>query len=304
MTILSSSPSPRNPRPSATKVIPENLPPELKRVPQWILWRYEWRDKKWKKPPVDPRTGAEASVTDRRTWTSFDQASAAHARGLWRADGMGFVFCPEDPYLGIDLDDCVGSDGAIAAAALEMIIRLETYSEFSPSRGGVHAIAIGKIPRGLKRPEIEMYDRARYFTMTGDLISFVSARIEDRRAIVTAIYTEITAKITAEKSSQPVIEIERAALPHIDRNLITMAMSARNGAKFRRLWAGDWSGYRSPSEADLALASVLMFWTRGDRERAKRLMRRSALWRPKYEREGYLDRMLDRAYWRGRRKAT
>src|SRR5262249_4774716 len=55
---------------------------------------------------------------------------------------------------------------------------------------------------------------------------------------------------------------------------------------FSRLFdRGDWAGcgYGSPSEADLALASLLAFWTGGDAARVDRLFRASALSRPKWD---------------------
>jgi primase-polymerase (primpol)-like protein len=81
---------------------------------------------------------------------------------------------------------------------------------------------------------------------------------------------------------------DKSAPSLADAEVINRAMSAVNGAKFRRLWAGDTSGYRHEgndghSEADLALCSLLAFWTGPDPERIDRLFRRSGLMRPKWD---------------------
>ncbi len=66
--------STRTPRPLALAVIPENIPQELKDWPQWVVWRYEWKEaeQKWDKPPRRPRLGALASPTDRQTWDTYE----------------------------------------------------------------------------------------------------------------------------------------------------------------------------------------------------------------------------------------
>jgi hypothetical protein len=51
------------------------------------------------------------------------------------------------------------------------------------------------------------------------------------------------------------------ALTLDDDAVLRGARDARNGAKFGRLWSGDTSGYPSASEADLALCSMLAFYT-------------------------------------------
>ena len=68
-----------------------------------------------------------------------------------------------------------------------------------------------------------------------------------------------------------------------DETLIRKACAAKNGPAFRKLWVGDRSGYPSQSEADLALCSMLQFWTDGDKQRMDRLVRRSGLIRPKWD---------------------
>ena len=68
-----------------------------------------------------------------------------------------------------------------------------------------------------------------------------------------------------------------------DEAVVALAASAKNGAKFRALWDGDWSTYPSQSEGDLALCSLLAFWADQDPSRIDRLFRRSGLFRPKWD---------------------
>jgi primase/DNA polymerase family protein/DNA primase RepB-like protein len=67
-----------------------------------------------------------------------------------------------------------------------------------------------------------------------------------------------------------------------DTQVLAEAMGARNGAKVRALYRGDWSGYPSQSEADLALCALLAFWTR-DPAQIDRLFRLSGLMRDKWD---------------------
>ena len=89
-----------------------------------------------------------------------------------------------------------------------------------------------------------------------------------------------------------------ARLPKSDDEIIRCANAARNGAKFSRLWAGDCSGYPSPSEATLALCAILAFYT-SDRDQIKRLVTRSGLRREKLDRargrRNWLDIVIDKA---------
>src|SRR5262249_31285995 len=77
--------------------------------------------------------------------------------------------------------------------------------------------------------------------------------------------------------------------------LIERARAAKNGEAIGRLWEGDTSGYTSHSEAELALASRLAFWTGPDPERIAELVAASGLSRPKWEREDYRKRTIDKA---------
>ncbi len=156
-------------KPKAPRPIPENIPVQLRELPQWVNWRYEFRDDDWTKVPCIPRTGANAKSNDPSTWATFDEASR-HAQ---RFDGFGFQF-GDSGFVGIDLDDCRDPlTGKLTLFAEEIVERFNTYAEVSPSGEGVKLFLRGtwegtgknKLVNGTDR--IEVYPRGRYFTVTG-----------------------------------------------------------------------------------------------------------------------------------------
>lgn len=155
--------------PATLAVNPDAIPAELRERPQWVCWRWEWRGDRWTKVPLNPATGAQASTTDPATWGTFDQALARYrARNL---PGVGFVFAPDDPYCGIDIDHCRdAATGALTTVAKSIVAALDAYAEASPTGTGVHVIARARLPgKGRKdsKQGIELYDSGRYFTITG-----------------------------------------------------------------------------------------------------------------------------------------
>jgi len=151
----------------------EKIPPELKALPQWVVWREEIREGKKTKVPYQPRNPKrKASSTKPDTWGTFEQAlNVAKTNGF---GGIGYVFSVEDPYCGVDLDHCRDPvTGEIAQWAWEIIRRLNSYTEISPSGTGVHILIEGTVPPGGNSKglpgggKVEMYSQGRYFTMTG-----------------------------------------------------------------------------------------------------------------------------------------
>jgi hypothetical protein len=93
-----------------------------------------------------------------------------------RIDGIGFVFTLQDPFCGIDLDDRYPRDAAECAPWAEGILGrfADTYSEQSPSSCGVKIWCRARPPRCgrwtldvTRDAAIEIYDRGRYFAVTG-----------------------------------------------------------------------------------------------------------------------------------------
>jgi putative DNA primase/helicase len=146
---------------------PEGIPDELRERPQWVNWKYARRDEKWTKVPYGPQTFERASSTDLMTWESFDEAMMALRVGEF--DGIGFVFCSADPFVGIDFDDCRNPrTGEIDEEVLEFVRSFESsYVEMSVSGTGVHLITTGRCREGKKVGKRELYGQDRFFCMTG-----------------------------------------------------------------------------------------------------------------------------------------
>lgn len=134
-----------------------NIPAELKLLNQFVGHRA--------KVPIDLKTGRAASSTNPATWCTFAFAIANYQKH--GCDGIGFVFKP--PYIGIDLDDSI-VDGKPNEFAQTIIDKVNSYTEVSPSGTGLHIICKGNLPRSVKTETYEVYDTARYFTMTGNAI--------------------------------------------------------------------------------------------------------------------------------------
>lgn len=247
-------------------------------------------------------SGGYASATDETTWTDFDEALAYAHDG--QADGVGFVFTDDDPYVGIDLDKCRDSKtGEIEDWAQVIIDRLDSYTEISPSGTGYHIIVRGELPpTGNRTGNLELYAHSRYFTVTGDRVDDTPRDVAERTDELTAIHSAYFETAAADKTSNTtpptttvgVVEPDTDDVASIgndltDDDVIERASNAANGLKFSRLWKGDTSEYDSHSEADMALCSILAFWTGGDAAQMDRLVRESGLYRGKWDDVHYAD---------------
>ncbi|EJN57314.1 phage NrS-1 polymerase family protein [Halogranum rubrum] len=271
----------------------ELIPEELVERPQWVCWRRAKRDGKATKIPVVPGVGSFASSTDPETWGDFETACDYLERG--RADGVGFVFTEDDPIVGVDLDDCRDSEsGDTDDDAQDIITRLDSYTEVSPSGTGYHVLIQGSLPEGRnRRGKIECYDKARFFTVTGDRVTGTPTAVSQRQDALEVIHHEYIAEESIQATDSPTRVTQRdgptSSTSLDDDTLLEKASSASNGEKFDRLWNGSTSGYDSNSEADMALCCMLAFWSGGDAAQIDQLFRQSGLIREKWDEVHYAD---------------
>jgi hypothetical protein len=294
------------PRPVALPVKPDAIPDQLKENAHFVVWRYtlkvdkETDEAKWDKPPTNARTGRFAKSTSPATWSTFTDAIAAMERGGY--DGIGYVLHKDkpdhaDPFIAIDLDKCRDPDsGQIEPWAIEIIQVLNSYTELSPSSKGIRILVRGRLPRyGRKKGAFEIYENARYVTITGHHLHGTPSTIEDRQVQVETVHRKIFLSEDPSSPRKPSSTRSRANSLFSDHELIAKARKAENGEKFSRLYDGSIDGYDSHSNADQALCGMLAFWLDRDPARIDAAFRASGLYRDKWERQDYRERTINKA---------
>ena len=270
-------------------VAARNLPAALRENGLFCCWRYEERDGKQTKVPYNPRTSKGAQSTNPDTFAPLDVALAAMERGGYSGIGVGIF-----GNLGaIDIDHCISDAGELSAMAADIVDAMDAYTETSPSGHGIRILFT--VPDGFQ------YDKARYYinkrevglevyiagatnkyvTVTGNAVTPGKGLEEcgERLAAVLERYMQRPAKKTL-----PAQPAQSANVPAADFDDYALIETAKRNPAFKRLWNGDISGYKSHSEADLALCNMLAWRTNGDAARVDRLFRQSGLMRPKWNR--------------------
>jgi hypothetical protein len=234
----------------------QNIPPELRVLKQWVASGSS-------KIPFNPKNGTVASPTDPSTWGSFEEALATGAQNI------GFVLTRDDPYCIIDLDDKEDRPASDAEKARfqQMMQFFDTYQEVSTSGRGVHIVLKGSVPSGVHRDHIEIYSEARYMIFTGNVIKNVPIA-DGYQPTLDAMYGQMHVEASIDL-------VEREEIVD-DDEIYQMAANAANADKFNSLCSGDLADYPSQSEADLALLSILAYYTQSD-EQVRRLFRATAL---------------------------
>lgn len=302
--------------------LPKPLPVEFEHVPQtlqaynqWVVWKYAVVEGEIKKPPFNPTTGKQASVSNARTWGSFHDAHAAYTTGKFA--GVGIVLTDAMGIVGIDIDHCV-YEGKVDEEAHHIISMLDSYTEISPSGTGIRIMLAGTLPGALRRKgNVEVYDTLRYLTLTGHALANTPQDIQPRQAAIEQVYQHIFSPVKSQQGKentgwgdreqrQPSYPISLS-----DEAVLSKALQAKNGHNFRRYFSGDaslWEGagarHRSQSEADFTLVLMLLYWTNHDTTQVDRLFRQSGLMREKWTKplkgsETYGDRVIADAIRKG-----
>lgn len=272
-----------------TEILYDNIPPILTEYRQWVLWRYEQRRGQTKptKVPYNPHNHRKAESNNPDTWGDYAQVCQAMQHGKPRYDGIGFVVTADDPFCGIDLDDCFNPEtGEINAQAAEILQRIDSYTEITVSGTGLRIWLQGVLPPGKRRVgHIEMYDSVRFFTVTGHILAGSPGEVLLRQAALTALHEDVFPPSPPQPSAR---KSPNVPLSLSDQEVLHRAQEARNGAKFRTLYYQGDPG-SDHSAADQALCNLLAFWTGGDAATMDRLFRGSALMRDKWDKRHNAD---------------
>jgi len=257
---------------------------DLKLQRRWILWRLEKVNGKETKVPYQPN-GYKASDTNPAHWRTFAELEpVAH-----KFSGIGLVLGTVDGVTvwGIDLDKCCDrATGKFSAESRELVIGLDSYTEYSPSGTGVHVWVIGdgELPGpGLQKPypgakQIEVKGAGYYHTFTGWHIKKTPATLEERTNRVIALYNRVAAMAGSKKPG------------------MTVEIPIADEEKFKALMAGDTSSFDGDhSRADMSLCIMLAQRHGCNAFKIDDHFRESGLYREKWERQDYRESTITRA---------
>lgn len=250
----------------------ENIPKEMKEAPRWCLRK--------DKVPYSV-SGRPAKPNDLNTFSSFGEViEALEGAGNNGYDGIGFLL--GGGWIGVDFDHCLDKTAGLDPRVESWVQRFDSYTEKSPSETGLHIITRGLLTGGsVKRDWCELYDKDRYFTVTGNVYGeYRPVRVA--QDAISALRQELAPP--AEKPAPQLPQRAESSLSPAmaDSEILEIAFRAKNGAAIKKLYDGDWSGYKSQSEADIALCNYLAFYTK-DAQQLDRLFRSSGLMRDKWD---------------------
>lgn len=273
----------------------DNIPLELQWNQQWLLAGPN--EKGEFKVPYTIRNNmpVHGSNTNSADWMDFETACEwATALGY----GIGYVCCADDAYSCIDLDvknQVNAPNNPEAWSTQEQIDRFwkivqafESYTELSISGQGLHVWVRGKIGAGCKHDGVEVYSQERFMVCTGNTV--LAHPIVFRQELLEILVKEVRVRQAggAHGGKLELVELDEA---EPDEVIIERAMNAGNGDKFTALCrctstVGSGSnavlgsftdmGFKSQSEADLALMSMFTFYSKSN-EQCRRLFRMSGL---------------------------
>lgn len=279
----------------------DNLPKELIETGLFCCWKYEDNKGRKTKIPYNPYTNKRADSSDLNTFAPFTVAleTLNQSNGFYNGLGMGIF----KGLCAVDIDSCINDNGEIETLALDVIETMDSYTERSPSGKGIRILF--KTPNfdlsaeqykkkyyvNNQKIRLEIYVQGitnRYVTVTGDILTpeQLPLPIEERSKQLPIEERTAQLQIILDKymlrNAPGAIPTVGAGVALSDAQIISKA--EQTNLKFKALWAGNWQGYASQSEAVLALCNMLAFWTGRDAGRMDNLFRQSGLMNEKWDR--------------------
>jgi primase-polymerase (primpol)-like protein len=109
-----------------------------------------------------------------------------------------------DPYAGVDFDGALDpATGNLRDWAAPVVAALDSYTEVSPSGAGVKVIVRGHVPGERRRGgQVVMYDRARFFAVTGLRLSGTPVAIRPSQPALDRLYRQAFGAAVAQATQR------------------------------------------------------------------------------------------------------
>lgn len=292
----------------------DSIPEEIKKHPNWILWKLEVKKNKDGKAEVDPKTGKPkktkipyqvngkwAKSNDPKTWSFFETVKEIFLKGNGKYSGIGYVFDAKYGIIGIDYDDVYDPEKEewLDNEAFEDILYLASYAEFSQSKKGIHVLVKGDLPedprdakkQGRRKNNREMYKGPQYFAFTGLKIEEAPTEIKENQEAINELFNKYYPEKEREdnKNNSDTKGSNVLRSPSLtDEEVLDKCRKDKRHSKFFKLYdLGEWKSfqeYNSQSEADLGLCVYIAFYTQ-DPEQINRIFCKGKLYRPEWDRD-------------------
>jgi len=199
-------------------------PEDRVKVSRWLTWKQADDGRKIPRAPYhnSDRPDTYVSAQDPTIWTDFDSASD-WAEKLPHHE-LAYVIPNRDDFdtdlVVVDYDDARDPDtGEIHPVVHEHLKDADSYADVSPSGTGIHILCRGRLPERVKTisddlpehdafPEasIEVYESARFITMTGTHIAGTPAETHSRLSFLDGLvedYATVSAATPDEVAFEP-----------------------------------------------------------------------------------------------------
>ena len=244
-----------------------NVPDEMKSLKNWCVFRTKYNPEtdRQEKFVISPTDGKWAKSNDPDTWVDFETAlkyaEENDCAGLsFALDGKCGITC-------IDLDKSISKDGKLTESAEKLTQELaETYAETSVSGNGIHIFVADDILHktyknraDLPDGEIEVYNSARFISMTGNMRSKSKNLSKCPAATMTWLRGTLGKKF-AERENKPRANVGQQS----DSDVIERIRRSKRGRDFDTLMSGG-AITGDKSRDDMILLNMLAFFTDCDR---------------------------------------
>ncbi len=235
------------------------IPDKLKTQALWCVWKQG-------KIPCNPRTGKNAQSNIPETFSDFETACNALEKGQY--EGLGINI--HNGFSAIDIDHCIDEKGELSDMAKDIITKMESYTETSPSGTGIHIIftthdfLFDKEAYYINNQKIglEVYIAGatkKFITITGNAIN--DNGIADNPPAL----QEILEKYMMKPQS-PISNFNSKSIP-INSELDYLQIGLKKDKKLIDYWNGN-RPLKSESENDMGFIAKLLYWTNGNVDEA------------------------------------
>lgn len=258
------------------------------------------------KRPINPKIGRYTNVKE-DSWSYSEVVEGV--KRYCNVTGIGIILGEHKfgNLCGLDIDNCINELGIINPTAQNIINQLDTYTEYSPSKKGIHCLFLAKKKSNSCKNNkldwckcLELYDKDRYFTLTEYLV--IDKPITTRQNECDLLIDEYFC--AEQKKLKPKNYMDHRIISNNiseDEKLLLSGISQKG--QLHDIWNGARKS-KDESSNDLAFMNSLRFFSNGNIPLMKEYFLKSPYFAQKdeqhkrkcIERSDYLDRTIAKSF--------